>query len=202
MELILAGASFYVIDDVVDVINQFATDLRTQNAMALVQEQVTSFGRFSLREIDSSWSRMLMLGAIDFYGTNDIRALQLVPDQTHWTIDVPKLNEAWDPLKEPIWQWLQEPWRYAVSPQATGVTNLAALRGERITEVMRWEEDQWELFAGAGPDVPWEELRVVQVGTLLASDRSLEKILGLPVGGGCWRDHTLVWHPWSTANQA
>jgi hypothetical protein len=24
----------------------------------------------------------------------------------------------------------------------------------RVTEAMRWEDDEWELFAGPGPDVP------------------------------------------------
>ena len=34
-----------------------------------------------------------------------------------------------------------------------------ALRGERVTEAVGWEDVEWELFVGAGPDVPNDDLR-------------------------------------------
>jgi hypothetical protein len=83
-----------------------------------------------------------------------------------------------------------------VPENATATTNLPALRGDRITEVMRWEEGEWEIFAGAGPDVPKAELRVVPLATLLAADGSLVRALSLEVGTGVWRDADSDWHPW------
>ncbi len=38
---------------------------------------------------------------------------------------------------------------------------------------MRWEKDEWEIFAGAGPDITEPERRVVPLGVLLAADPSL-----------------------------
>lgn len=81
------------------------------------------------------------------------------------------------------------------------ITDVAALRGDRITEACRWEENEWELFAGAGPDVAKEEMRVVSLGTLLAADSSLEAVLTLTVGTGLWRDAISDWHPWIPKGQ-
>ena len=78
-----------------------------------------------------------------------------------------------------------------------GRTNLDALRGERITEASRWEDDQWELFAGAGPDVPQSEIRVIPLATLIAMDPSLDAVTSLKVGESLWRNTSEVrWHHW------
>jgi hypothetical protein len=61
---------------------------------------------------------------------------------------------------------------------------------------MRWEEDEWELFSGPGPDIPKDELRVVPLGTLIASDSSLDRIVKLSVGTGLRREGMSEWHPW------
>ena len=127
---------------------------------------------------------------------------QIVPDEAHRTIDVPNMQESWDPARTPIWRWLTDAWDYPVPRKSTGVTNLAALRGARITEVMRWEEDEWELFSGAGPDVPKEDMRVVPLGTLIEADQSLLPILNLKTGAGCWRDDATEWTPWGTVVQS
>ena len=68
------------------------------------------------------------------------------------------------------------------APTSHAATDLDALRGSPVTEACRWEEDYWELFAGAGPDVPNVEKRVVGLGMLLAADPSLAPILDLKVG--------------------
>ncbi len=55
------------------------------------------------------------------------------------------------------------------------------------------------MFAGAGPDVGKEEVRVVPLGTLLGADRTLEMVTTLDVGRGVWRDREdLIWQPWTT----
>ncbi|HEV2960515.1 MAG TPA: hypothetical protein VG649_01720, partial [Candidatus Angelobacter sp.] len=65
-------------------------------------------------------------------------------------------------------------------------------------EVMRWEEDDWEIFAGDGPDVPKHELRVAPLGTLVAADESLVPVVHLAIGEGLWRDADpgSEWHAW------
>jgi len=62
------------------------------------------------------------------------------------------------------------------------------LRGERVTEAARWESDQWELFAGPGPDVTPDQVRMVPLATLLAIDATLQPVVQLDVGRALWRD--------------
>jgi hypothetical protein len=196
-ELILAGGISYMVDDVTRIINDSAKELEKKFDWRRANLQIDSLGMFSFREMHPSWTKMMMLGAIDFYGTSEIDALQIIPDADHATFDIPDLGRPWDAVTEPVWQWLREPWTYPVSRESTAVTNLAALRGERVTEAARWEEDQWELFAGAGPDVPKEDVRVVPLGTLLGLDKSLYPVTELKIGQGFWRDPVeLKWHPW------
>lgn len=195
-ELILAGAIFYMYDDVGQIIKDIAAKLDSQRPVEKATFEVASYGTFSLGSVDASWATALMLGALDFYQRTEVPALQIIPDESHWTMDVPDLSKPWNPEAMPVWQWLHKPWTFSVPPTSTAVTNLAALRGERITEAVRWEENEWELFAGAGPDVPKEEMRIVPLGMLLAADNSLMPILNLPLEQGLWRDATSEWHSW------
>lgn len=192
----MAGAIFYMYDDVVQIINGIAAKLLLHEASEMESLEVASCGTFSLRKVDISWTKTLMRGALDFYQEIGIQALQVVPDAAHWTIDVPDLSQPWSATREPAWRWLYEEWPYPVPLKSVGITNLGALRGKKVTEVMRWEEDEWELFAGAGPDIPKSEMRVVPLGVLLAADESLAPVVNLPVGSGLWRDADSEWHPW------
>jgi hypothetical protein len=194
VELILAGAIFYMRDDVEKIILKTVAHLNASRDRQLVE--VAGLGSFTLREVDSSWAKELMLGVFDYYQKKDIPALQIVPDQDHRTIDVPNMSVPWSASQEPVWKWLREPWTYPVRQDSTAITDLAALRGERITEACRWEGDEWELFAGAGPDVARDEMRMVALGTLLAVDPSLEPVVSLEIGTGLWRDEASEWHPW------
>ncbi len=201
VELILAGAIFYMKDEVVKIINDIAAQLKAQRDREVFE--VAGLGSFTLRKVHSSWATEFMLGAFDYYQKRDIPALQIVPDKAHWTIDVPDMSVPWSATKEPVWQWLHEPWTYPVPKDATAATNLAALRGDRITEVTRWEEDEWEMFAGAGPDVAKDEMRVVSLGTLVAADKSLVPVMNLAIEEGLWRDPgpDSEWHPWRKRQQ-
>ena len=69
---------------------------------------------------------------------------------------------------------------------------------------MRWEEDEWEIFAGDGPDGPKDEIRVVPLGTLLGADESLVPIVKLSIGEGLLRDHdpNSYWRPWAAGPPA
>ncbi|MFZ0955593.1 MAG: DUF4262 domain-containing protein [Candidatus Sulfotelmatobacter sp.] len=200
VELILAGAVFYMKDQVITIINDISNQLKAQRDRQVLE--VSGHGSFTLRKAHASWATEFMLGALDYYRVKEIPALQIVPDEAHWTSDVPDLTAPWSAITEPAWRWLHEPWTYPVSKEATATTNLAALRGNRITEAARWEDDDWEMFAGAGPDVPKDEMRVVPLGTLLAADEALVPVISLRIGSGLWRDATSVWHPWETRGQS
>jgi hypothetical protein len=196
VKLILAGAIFYKRDDVAKIISETVAHLRASRDWELVE--IAGLGSFTPCKVDSSWARELMLGVFDYYQNKDIPALQIVPDQNHRTIDVPNMSVPWSATLEPVWKWLREPWTYPIRQDSTAITDLAALRGDRITEACRWEEDEWELFAGAGPDVPKDEMRMVALGTLRAADRSLEPVVSLTIGTGLWRqDANSEWHPWA-----
>ena len=192
-ELVLAGAIYYMKDEVIRVVNDVARQAKTKVDTRTFE--VSAEGSFALKAVHSSWIAKLLLGATDYY-QKDVNAFQIVPDEDHWTIDVPDMTKQLDSSTEPIWQWLDKTWPYPVPKAATATTNLAALRGDRITEVVRWEEDEWEAFAGAGPDVTDEEMRVVPLGTLIASDESLVPIVHLAKSEGLWRDESSDWHPW------
>ena len=197
-ELILAGAFFYMADEVTKILNEIAAKLKSQSGSTASVFEMGDLGSFSIRLANPSWATILMLGALDFYRVSEIPAFQVVPDSAHWTIDVPDLSQPWSPITAPIWRWLHEPWSYPVPSKSVAGTNLDALRGERVTEAMRWEENEWELYAGAGPDVPKDAMRVVPLGTLVEADRSLEPVVNLRIGEGLWRDADSAWHPWVT----
>jgi len=201
-ELIMAGSSFYSNDEVGDVINNIASSLRNDSNRRQTKFEFGSKGVFLLREVEESWSARLMLGALDYYSTSNVAALQIVPDPPHHTVDVPDLSRPWNAISEPVWQWLETPWKYGIPKHSAVVTNLDALRGKQITEAMRWEDTDWELFAGAGPDVDKDEIRIVPFGTLLGADTSIEPVVNLAVGKGLWRDPVdREWHPWEISNQ-
>jgi len=200
-ELILAGASFFSNDDVVAILNEIAAQLKRDREA--LKFEVDGGGWFTLRKADASWATSLMLGALDYYQVREIPGLQVVPDEAHWTIDVPDMTSPWNATKEPVWRWLHESWTLRAPENAVAATDLAALRGDRITEAMRWEEDEWEMFADDGPDVPEDELCVVPLGTLIAADESLLPVVHLAIGEGLWRDPhpESEWHPWTIVEE-
>lgn len=196
-ELILAGAIFYMKDEVVKIVNFIADRLRSQEGAPQIGSfSVDSLGSFTSRKVHPTWTAKLLLGALDYYGTEEIGALQIVPDEPHWTVDVSDMSKPWDGSSAPAWRWLGEPWTYPVPQKSVAATNLAALRGERITEAVRWEEEEWEISAGPASDVPKDEMRVVPLGTLIAADPSLSRVVNLSVEEGIWRDADSDWQPW------
>ncbi len=196
VELIMAGASFYSTNEVGDIMDGIAEEIRKNKDWRQTKFEV-GLGAFTLGKVHDSWSSRFILGALDYYKVSGIETLQILPDREHWTIDIPNLKKKWSATSEPVWQWLENPWSYPVPKRSMAVTNLDALKGKPVTEATRWEENEWELFAGAGPDVEKADIRMVPLGTLIGADRSVEAVAGLEVGEGLWRDSTdLEWHPW------
>lgn len=197
-ELIMAGSYFYSANEVKNIIERMANELRSKPATIKSKIDTEVFDPFTLKKVDNSWASKLMLGALDYYKLKDIPALQITPDVHHWTIDTPDLSEPWSIKNAPIWRWLNEPWSYKSIPDCSvAVTNLRALRGGKVTEATRWEKEQWELFAGSGPDTSRAEIRVVPLGVLLEFDASLAEVIDLEVGHALWRDeHDTEWQIW------
>lgn len=186
VELVLAGAVSLSAAEVRRAINQVAAQVVASDGRARSDFEIDGLGRFSLLEVDGSWIGAMLLGACDFYGRG-LRVMQIRPDGPHRTVDVPDLSRSWDPNAERVWRWLHEPWDYPVPPKSVAATNVAALHGASVTEVVRWEEGYWEMFAGPAPDVTSADARMVPLGTLLGADPLLEIVTGLEIGRGLWR---------------
>jgi hypothetical protein len=194
-ELMLAGALFYAAKEVQQVVNAIAAALRADSTLSSLE--VPTAGSFALRPAHESWMRSMALGALDFYDVDRVAGVQIVPDVDHRTIDVPDMEYEWMPSREPVWQWLGRAWGYDVPQESVVTTNLAALRGSPITELSRWEDNEWEMFAGSGPDVQPRDVRVVPLGTLIGHDPSLASTLAAGVGSGYWRESASSgWHEW------
>ncbi len=196
-ELVLAGATVYTDEQVRDILNAVAAGLRAGQSRDQPFE-LAELGAFTLVPVHASWVRALLLGAIDFLRPLDVQALQLVPDEDHRTVDVPAMDQPWDGDAEPVWQWLHRPWPWPVPAASTAVTNVDALLGYAVTEAARWEPDQWELYSGAGPEVPRDQIRIVPLATLVGFDPSLDAAVRLDVGRALWRDgNGGPWQAWN-----
>jgi hypothetical protein len=195
-ELVLAGGVVYSALEAREIVDAARAHLMN-GASWEAQFTVSSLGTFSLRHVEPSWLPLLMVGATDYYSARDVSAYQVVPDEGHSTLDIPDLTREFVATREPVWQWLSVDWTSSVSAASKAVTNLDALRGEAITEVARWEEDEWEMFAGPGANVNGDEARVVPLATLLGIDPSLEAVLDVKLGKGLWRaGRGETWQTW------
>jgi Domain of unknown function (DUF4262) len=196
-ELVFAGATWFSAKQVKQVIDQFV--LATNDELGATAE-VLGLGSFTLRDVDSSWSRRLLLGAQDYYSVESVPALQIVPDRLHTTIDVPVMTATLDGSSEPVWQWLVAEWSHGFSSAAIASTNVAALQGERVTEAARWEESEWEVFAGHGTEVSPGDVRVIPLATLVAADPTMIEVAEMAVGEARWRN-TGRWNLWVASGQ-
>ena len=195
-ELLFAGGAYFVYEEVLEIINNVIKYLKESPGHN--HFKVNSYGEFTIAKVHPSWSKLMMLGYFDYYKTTDVNAFQLIPGPQHYTFDIPDMSVEWKESTQPVWKWLSKKWDYAFPESSNIITNLDALRGSKVTEVMRTEVNEWEAFAGAGPEIEKEEIRIVSVGTLLGLDSSLEPILDLSVGKGIWRDQTeLIWNAWN-----
>jgi hypothetical protein len=193
-EVVLAGTASLSADGVFEALEAAAE--RVGGAPLADGEvlDVPGVGAFTFTPVDPSWTRELLLGALDYYDRDDVPALQLVPDAALRTIDVPDLSVAFDPRREPVWRWLVEPWDLPVPSDAVAMTDLKALRGEPVSQAARWETDYWELFSGS--DVAKEDGRAIPLATLLGFDPTLEPVMRLEVGDAIRREPPGEWETW------
>jgi hypothetical protein len=187
LELVLAGAIFYDDDEAYRIVSELAERLRA-GADPSTRFRIKGLGCFGLVKARKDWTSALLLGAVDYYEGREAVAYQVLPDEGHLTNDVPDMTKVWSAPGNRAWTWFEREWPFAVPKDSVATTNLAALRGQRVTEAARWGEDEWELFAGAGPDVKPEDARTIPLGVLLGLDESLAPVAALEVGQALWRD--------------
>jgi hypothetical protein len=196
-DLVFCGGEGYSQNNVTRIISEMVAWLKTGVDWRTVSLQAPGLGSFTLSEVDSSWSKLMTLGIYDVYNTDQAVVLQILPDQQHWTLEIPNTSKQFNAESEPVWQWLVKEWDYPIPSKSSVVTNLKVLYGEKATEVMRWEEDEWEIFSEAPSDIPKDEMRAIPLAILLGIDKSLEPAVHLQPGKGLWRDaDELVWNDW------
>ncbi|EGR0061514.1 TPA: DUF4262 domain-containing protein [Vibrio vulnificus] len=185
-EIVLSGAAFFSNNEVKTIIDHVASQLASSVVLPTVID-CGRFGQFSQRVVDSSWSKQMLLGALDYFELEEIEAIQILPDKAHWTYDIPDMSKPFNVKLEPVWKYLSEAWDIDLPESSVAVTDLDVLQGVSATEVMRWEEGEWEIFSSPGPDIPKQYMRIVPLSTLLAIDKSLYDATKLDLEKGLWR---------------
>lgn len=189
IELVFAGGIELMADDVMMVMNQVSESVRNEpnEALEAMRLSVSDLGQFRLVKMHTSWTESMVLGVFDFYQTKTVECYQVVPDQAYSALDVPDMSKAYDAVAFPIWKYLKQDWDLNVPEDSVVITDLQALKGQSITELMRWEKNEWEMFSGPGPEIPKEQIRIVPIATMLGIDRTLFVALDLNIGKGLWR---------------
>jgi hypothetical protein len=200
-ELLFGGVIFFEKNDELEVIFKGIIKVLLKNKKAR-KFHIKDLGNFELREVDSSWSSLMMLGVLDYYNLDEIKAFQIFPiDIEKSTIDIPDMSKPWD-QENLTWKYLNEKisWKYDVPESSLVITNLDALRGCRLTEYFRFEINEWEIFSGNGAKEPKESIRIVPLSVLIGIDPSIENFINDPVGKGKFRDssneNNMIWYNW------
>jgi len=191
-ELLIAGGSYFFEQELFKIIEALANKGFDGNRME------TEYGVFQGKLVHESWKSLLMLGANDILDKK-FDAIQIVPEDIgRLTMDIPDASIERSRDTSRSWRWLSDIWSFPIPKQSVAITNMDALRGSCITEASRWEVDEWHLFAGHGPSVTQDDVRIVPLTTLLAEDESLARIVKLKVGASIWRNtNESEWKRWA-----
>jgi len=149
-----------------NIVNAIAEKLRG-NVDKVYSKIETNLGVFYLNDVDISWAKAIPLGAIDYYKCEFINLIQIVPSDEFLTIDVPNCKMPMSHECNRVWSKFDSIYPKDVPKNSMSTTNLLALRGAPVPEAMRWELNEWELFAGAGPEVIKKDIRVVPLSTMI-----------------------------------
>jgi hypothetical protein len=198
IELVFAGGAYYLLSDLHDIFRVVAKGLPSMPGNLLnYKPEIENLGSFSLSPVHGSWSAKMALGVFDFFKNAQAAIYQIKPDTDHHTLEIPDMSLEKSDAREPVWEWLDREWDLAVPEGSSVVTDIWALQGDKVIEVLRTEESQWEMFSLPGPDVPKEAVRVMALATMLGIDTTLHPIINLETGKGCFRsDATEGWQPW------
>jgi hypothetical protein len=200
-ELVSGGMNYFEEDNNLQYIFDSIVDGILKNSESRIFD-LGKLGIFNLIKADVSWISMMMLGAYDYYNNQKIDAFQIIPSNSDkFTLDIPNMSIKWS-LESVIWKHLDDNlnWEYNIPKSSRAITNLAALKGDRLTEFFRYEIDEWEIFAGNGSLEPKESIRIVPISVLIGIDKSIENFINDPIGKGKYRDSSddsnLTWYNW------
>ena len=143
---------------------------------------------YQLKRVHPTWSSLLMIGVQDYFGIQDFESFCIVPLETGATIDLPNVTITYRNTHAGCWRWLTDPWTYTIPRESTVTTNISALHGESILELVRVDTDEWEAFSVPSPNLDVGDVRVIPIGVLLASDKTLMSATELMVDTGLYRD--------------
>lgn len=149
---------------------------------------------FHLSPVHSSWVKKLMAGALHYYGKDDMKAWQVVPDEKHGTIDIPNMTFPYSTQTNPVWRWLDGEWPYSVPLDSVVIVDRPVMLGEPVAQVLRREETEWDMLSASDEDLSVDNLFMVPLSTMLGFDPTLEPCLELSPGTGLIRKQ--VGGPW------
>ena len=206
-ELVLAGQAQIPSKVGAALLNAISRELEGGKSVKKLSLDFRKLGRFTLSPTESSWTKHMVLGALDYYDRDEIKVMQVLPEPDRATIDIPPMSEPFSPEKHRVWQWLEGGWPHQVPSDSVAITNLDALQGYAISELVRWEDTEWEMFSGPGPEVSQDEFVKVPLATLLAFDKSLEAALDLDIGAGLYREfdengQEKPWQVWKNKSES
>lgn len=197
-ELILAGNENYLYSDVLTIFNEIAPALSDCVDLDKFSIYIPKLGNFKLMPVHDSWNKKMILGVYDYYNINECKSYQILPEQSNQTKDIPDMSKEWN-SQDMIWKWLDDNilWDFNIPRNSKVTTEVDVLFGKKITEIMRWEEDEWEGFTRNGEEVDKDDIRIVPIATLIGIDHTLKSIVNLPLEKGLWReDEKSEWNDW------
>ena len=190
-ELIFGGGAYFSNQDVMYIIDKVSQLI----AAPVLPNLPLDFGdneTYFLSEVHPTWCEKMLLGALDYFGVTSLKALQIQPPRTYWTLDIPNLACGWDPDTELPWQWLgrEDAWKFPLPQNSIALTNIQALQGQKLNQIVRWSDTEWDCFVGEGSEVPNNAKRTVPLAIFLALDSPLvDTLLSLQIDQGAWREN-------------
>ncbi|TDO68859.1 uncharacterized protein DUF4262 [Flavobacterium chryseum] len=196
-ELVFAGGEIFKLKEVTEIMKNIIEQLKINSDWTKMNFKSDDLKSYTLSKVNESWISLMLDGIEDYYKGKKIIVLQIVPDQNNKTLDVPDMSIEFNAEKNKIWQWLVNEWTYPIAEGTLVFTNSEALFGKRITELMRWEEDEWEMFTDNSDEIDKANIKAVPFGILLGIDSTLKEAINVKEGKGLWReDDSLEWNPW------
>ncbi len=196
-ELIYAGGMNFLLDDINVIINSIGSSLLSKKNNSKNEFIINKYGLFNLTEVHQSWSKNMLLGAHDYYNVTTIPCFQINPISNNKSLDTPTMNIIYDEKEQTIWSWMTRDFNWNVPKLSKCIINNDILFGAKALEIMRWEEDEWEVFTSNSQTINEEDMRIIPLTTLIGIDITLMRILELEVGKGLIRElPTNEWENW------
>jgi hypothetical protein len=187
-ELIFAGGTACDRRLLTRALNRFAETLTPGMDPYEVTLEMEGLGPLALAWVDKSWRQEMLLGALDYYDVADIKALQIVPqDEEYLCFDIPNLYDPFVPEDDPAWRWKDTPCPFDLPSGAVVCCDWDLVLGYEPSEVMRVEEDVWQIFSGDPPEND-SALHRLPLVLVLAFFDNLAPAIDLAVGKGLIRE--------------